>query len=442
MAFKAWSKGQWFLRKYRLGKIKTMAKENFITGLDIGTAHMRAVQGKFAFGEDVSLSVVGAAEVESQGLRKGVLVDIEEAVSSISQVLEKVERMTGIPVVSVSVSVSGNHITTLPSHGVIAVSRGDGEITEADVVRCVDASQAISVPQNREILHVFPKSFILDGQGGIKDPLGMSGVRLEVDTLIVQAGLPFVKNLSRSVMQAGLEIEDLVLASLAASEAVLSKRQKDLGVVLIDLGAGTTSLAVYEEGDLLHASVIPVGAQHVTNDLAIGLRSSIEVAEKVKLTYGHSNVKSVAKNEEVELAKIDSQETDTVMRSYIVEIIEARLEEIFQLVGKELKHIGRDGKLPAGVVLTGGGSRMPGIVEFSKKHLRLPSNLGRPQGINTVIDMVDDPAFATAVGLLLWGQKYGMGGHFNAGTMFSSIKKIFSSTAAQKAKRWFKSFLP
>ena len=418
-----------------------MAKEQYITGLDVGTAYIRAVMGKLS-GEDNSLNIIGAAEVESQGMRKGVLVDIEEAVSCISSVLEKVERMTGVPVQSVNVSVSGNHVTTHPSHGVIAVSRADGEISEADVVRCVDASQAISVPQNREILHVFPKYFTLDGQAGIKDPLGMSGVRLEVDTLIVQAGLPFVKNLSRSVMQAGLEIEDLVLAPLAASEACLSKRQKDLGVALIDLGAGTTSVAIYEEGDLLHASVVPVGAQHITNDLAIGLRSSITTAEKVKLTFGHTDLKAVNKNEEIDLSKFDPTETESVSRSYVVEIIEARLEEIFDLVNKELKNINRDGKLPAGVVLTGGGSRMPAIEAFAKKHLRLPASLGRPTGINTVIDKVDDPGFATAVGLVLWGQRFGQGGGFGGRNMIGSMKRIFAHPAAQKAKKWLKSFLP
>ncbi len=418
-----------------------MAKEQYITGLDVGTAYIRAVQGKI-FEPNGSLSIIGAAEVESQGMRKGVLVDIEEAVSSVSNVLEKVERMTGIPVTSVNVSVSGNHISTLASHGVIAVSRADGEISEADIVRCIDASQAISVPQNREILHVFPKNFTLDGQAGIKDPLGMSGVRLEVDTLIVQAGLPFVKNLSRSIMQAGLEIEDMVLAPLAASETCLSKRQKDLGVALIDLGAGTTSLAVYEEGELLYAGVIPIGAMHITNDLAIGLRSSIETAEKVKVLYGHSDLKAIDKKEEIALSQLDEHETENVMRAYVVEIMEARLEEIFDLIAKELKNIGRDGKLPAGVVLTGGGSRLPGVDNFAKKHLRLPALLGKPQEINSVIDKIDDPAFATAVGLVLWGKKYGHGSPFSAKTMLGSVKKLLNHPFTDKLKKWFKAFLP
>ena len=418
-----------------------MSKETYITGLDIGTSAIRAVQGKISQ-EDNVLNVIGLGEGESAGLRKGVLVDIEEAVSGISSVLEKVERMTGVPIESAYVSVSGSHITTQASHGVIAVSRADGEISEADIVRCVDASQAISVPPNREILHVFPKNFTLDGQTGIRDPLGMSGVRLEVDTLIVQAGLPFVRNLTRCIAQAGLEINDLVLAPLSASQCVLTKRQKDLGVLLVDLGGGTTSLAVYEEGDLLHSAVLSVGNQHITNDLAIGLRSSIETAERVKLLYGHTDPKAVGKLDEIDLAKIDEHEKETVSRSYVAEIMEARLEEIFAKVAKELKTIGKDGKLPAGVVITGGGSRLPGIVEFAKKELRLPASLGRPQNITTVIDKLDDPTYATAVGLLLWGQAFGSSSGFVSGTMLSSVKKVFSHPKAESVKKWLKSFLP
>ncbi len=342
-----------------------MAKEIYITGLDIGTSHIRAVQGKVK-PDTGNVQIVGAAEVPSAGLRKGVVVDIEEAVSCISTALERVERMTGVPVASANISVSGSHISSQNSHGVIAVSRADGEITEADIVRVIDASQAISIPSNREVLHVFPKSFTLDGQSGIKDPAGMSGIRLEVESIIVQAGSPFIKNLSRCVMQAGLEINELVLGVLAASESVLTKRQKDLGVCVVDLGAGTTAVSVYEEGDLMHTCIIPIGSQHLTNDIAIGLRTSIETAEKVKLMYGHSDVKAVDKNEEIFLNQIDQSEQQTTLRGLIVEIIEARLEEIFDRVNAELKRINRDGKLPAGIVLTGGGSHLPGVVEFAK----------------------------------------------------------------------------
>ncbi len=416
-----------------------MAKEHYIIGLDIGTQNIRAVQAKFQ--EDTnSLSVVGVADVASNGLRRGAIVDIEEAVSCISTVLEKLERMTGVPVLNGFISIGGNHITSQASHGVIAVSRPDGEITESDIVRCIDASQAISIPNNREVLHVFPKNFMLDGQTGIKDPLGMSGIRLEVDTIIVQAGLPFVKNLTKAVLQAGVEIDELVLSPLAASQAVLSKRQQDLGACLIDLGAGTTSLAVYEEGDLLHATVLPIGSQHITNDIAIGLRCSVETAEKVKLQFGHCDPKATPKGEEINLAELDPTEEQSTLRSYVVDIIEARLEEIFFMVNGELKKIGRDGKLPAGIILTGGGSNLPGIVEFAKKQLKLPAVLGLPQNISTIIDKVNSPSFATACGLVLWAQKFNnLSTRSNLG---GKIKKMFANPNFSKVKQWVKTFLP
>jgi cell division protein FtsA len=417
-----------------------MAKESYIVGLDVGTANIRAVQAKFD-AESRAFSIIGASSEPSLGVRRAVLVDIEEAVSSISAALEKLERMTGVPVDTANVSIGGSHISSVSSHGVIAVSRADGEIMENDIIRAIDASQVISIPQNKEVLHVFPKSFTLDGQTGIKDPLGMSGIRLEVDTIIIQAGLPFVKNLTKAIMQAGVEIEDLVLAPCAAAESVLSKRQKDLGVVLVDLGAGTTSMAVYEEGDLLHTAVIPIGSMHITNDIAIGLRCSIETAEKVKLAYGHCNPKAVGKEEEIDLAKLDPAEQETTLRSYVVEIIEARLEEMFDRVNMELKKIGRDGKLPSGVVITGGGAKLPGMAEFVKKYLRLPAVLGMPQNITTVIDRVDDPAFATAVGLVLWGGKFSSS--MSGKNQFEGmVNGLLSNQSLAKIRKWLKSFLP
>ncbi len=416
-----------------------MPKEQYIVGLDIGTQNIRAVQAKVA--EDgASFHIIGASEVLSSGIRKGVIVDIEEAVSSVSQALERVERMTGVPVTRANVSVGGSHVSSISSHGVIAVSRADGEITENDIIRVVDASQAISIPQNREVLHVFPKTFTLDGQTGIKDPLGMSGIRLEVNTIIVQAGLPFIRNLTKAIMQAGLEIDELVLAPCAAAEAVLSKRQKDLGVAVVDLGAGTTSIAVYEEGDLLHTAVLPLGSMHITNDIAIGLRCSIDTAEKVKLLFGHSDPKAINKTDEIDLSKIDPAEEETTLRTYVVEIIEARLEEIFDHVQSELKKISRDGKLPAGIVLTGGGSKLPGVLDFAKQHLRLPASLGTPQNIKTVIDKVDDSSFATACGLILWAGKFS-GGYQNP-QLGGMVKSILGNESVQKVRKWFKSFLP
>ena len=411
-----------------------MAKEKIFIGLDIGSSFIRVVVGKQE-SELGSPSIVGVGEAPSAGIRRGVIVDIDEAVSSISEALEKAERMTGLTLDHAVVSVGGAQISSQESHGVVAVSRADGEITENDVVRVVDASQAISIPSNREILHVIPKNFTVDGQTGIKDPVGMSGIRLEVDTQIIQASVPFIKNLTKCVMQAGLEIDDLVLAPLAAAQAVLTKKQKELGVALIDLGGGTTGMVVFEEGDLVAATILPVGSMHITNDLAIGLRTSVDTAEKVKLQYAQAEMREVKKDTEIDLSKIDKQEEGRVSVKHVAEIVEARLEEIFDLVNKELKKINKDGQLPAGVILTGGGAKLPGVVELAKKQLRLPVALGQPGSVTTVIDRVDDPAYATAIGLLLWGSRFE--GRHHGGLKGINIKMGFSSI-----KSWFKNLVP
>jgi cell division protein FtsA len=306
----------------------------------------------------------------------------------------------------------------------------------------VDASQAISIPPNREIIHVIPKAFTLDGQTGIKDPLGMTGIRLEVDTLLVHGSLPFLKNLSKAIMQTGLSVDQLVLAPLAASHSVLSKRQKELGVVLVDMGAGTTSLAVFEENNLLHTAVIPVGGMHITNDIAIGLRCTIDTAERVKLQFGHSDPKSIDKHAEVDLATLDPEEHEKVSQGHVAEIIEARLEEIFEYVERELKLISRDGKLPAGVVLTGGGSKIPGLAEFVKKQLRLPTQVGAVVNIETIIDQVTDPSFATAAGLALWGGRFQGPGGGSAKGFLGGFSGLFENQTMGKLRKLFKSFLP
>ncbi|OGF03340.1 MAG: cell division protein FtsA [Candidatus Doudnabacteria bacterium RIFCSPLOWO2_02_FULL_49_13] len=415
-----------------------MAKEKIFIGLDVGSSTIRVVVGKQE-SELGSPSIVGVGEASSAGIRRGVIVDIDEAVSSISEALEKAERMTGLTLDHAVVSVGGAQITSQESHGVVAVGRADGEITEADVVRVVDASQAISIPANREILHVIPKNFTVDGQTGIKDPVGMSGIRLEVDSQIIQASVPFIKNLTKCILQAGLEIDDLVLAPLASAQAVLNKKQKELGVVLIDLGGGTTGLVVFEEGDLAASTILPVGSMHITNDLAIGLRTSVDTAEKVKLQYGHAEAREVKKDVEIDLAKIDKQEEGRVSIKHIAEIIEARLEEIFDLVNRELKRINRDGQLPAGAILTGGGAKLPGVVELAKKHLRLPVSLGLPGTVTAVLDRVNEPQFATAVGLVMWANEYLLG---SSRTVNKFARKFLEHESVNKMRKWFKSFLP
>lgn len=413
-------------------------KEQIFIGLDIGSAMIRVVVGKQE-SELGTPSIIGVGESVSAGIRRGVLVDIDEAVSSIAEALEKAERMTGLTLDHAVVSVGGAQISAQESHGVIAVARADGEIMESDVVRVVDASQAISIPANREILHVIPKNFTVDGQSGIKDPVGMSGIRLEVDSQIIQGSVPFIKNLTKCIMQAGLEIDDLVLAPLAAAQAVLSKKQKELGVVLIDLGGGTTGLIVFEEGNLTTSTILPVGSSHITNDLAIGLRTSVDTAEKVKLQYGHAEAREIKKDVDIDLSKIDRQEEGRVSTKHIAEIIEARMEEIFDLVNKELKKINRDGQLPAGAILTGGGAKLPGVVELAKKQLRLPVSIGLPSAVGAVIDRVDDPQFATGVGLVMWGQEFLLG---SSRTVNKFARKFLENDTVDTMRKWFKSFLP
>ena len=414
-----------------------MAQQQYLVGLDIGSSYVRVVVGKIDEESKVP-SIIGVSETPSSGIRKGVIIDIDEAVSTISQALEKVERMTGIAVTEATVAIGGAHITSIESHGVIAVSRADGEITENDIIRVIDASQAISIPANREIIHVIPKNFVVDGQSGIKDPLGMTGIRLEVDTVIVQAAAPFIKNLTKAIQQAGIKINDMVLAPLAAAQAVLTKRQKELGVALVDLGGGTTGLVVFEEGQLLHTSVIPVGSAHITNDIAIGLRTSIETAEKVKQAYAHAIPREVNRSEEIDLSELDSSEEERVSRHHVAEISEARLEEIFELVNKELKGINRDGQLPAGVIFTGAGANLPGVLELAKKELRLPVQLGVPANVNTIIDRVEDPAYATAVGLVLWAFEYHHGSSKTPKFGFD----LLQNTKLDPLKKLFKKFLP
>ncbi|OGE76051.1 MAG: cell division protein FtsA [Candidatus Doudnabacteria bacterium RIFCSPHIGHO2_02_FULL_48_21] len=415
-----------------------MSSEQILVGLDIGTTTIRVVVGKKE-NPGTPPSIIGVGEAKASGIRKGVIVDIEEAVSSISKALEKAERMTGIPTQHAVVSVGGAHVVSLESHGVIAVARADGEITENDVVRVIDAAQAIQVPTNREILHVIPKDFTVDGQTGIKDPVGMTGIRLEVDAQIIEASIPFIKNLTKCVIQAGIDIDDLVLAPLASAQAVLTKRQKELGVVLIELGGGTTGLVAFEESELLHTNILAVGSDHITNDIAIGLRTSVDVADTVKLEYGRAMPTAVKKDEVINLSKIDKNEEGQVSRLHLTEIIQARLEEIFSMVNKELKAAGRDGQLPAGAVLTGGGAKLQGIVELAKKELRLPVQIGYPLNISTIIDRVDDPAYATAVGLVLWADEYLASDKAGMGRFAS---KILQNASIDKIRKFFKQFLP
>ena len=410
-----------------------MSKEQIITGLDIGTCYIRTIVAKMR-ANHTKPQIIGMGQVPSFGLRHGIVVDVDDVVKSITKSVQEAERSSGTSIERVVFSISGNHIISKPTKGVIAISRADGEVSKEDVDRVINASSTIPVSQNREIFHTIPRNFSVDNQNNIKDPVGMNGVRLEIDALVIEGIAPYIKNLAKCVSEAGLEKDGMVAVSLAASQAALNKRQKELGVLALDLGGGTVNMAVFEEGNIIHSCVLPVGSSHITNDIAIGLRGSIDLAEKVKLEYGLATSSEVSKKEVIDLSKLGLEESGTVLRSDVVKIIEARLVETLELVNKELKIINRQGLLPAGVVLLGGGAKMPGLVDLTKSILKLPAQIGFPLEIDSVIDEVDDPAFATAVGLVLWNaDRYKNGKNWPEISVKPTVEKI---------KKWFKDFSP
>ncbi|MFH1611680.1 MAG: cell division protein FtsA [bacterium] len=417
-----------------------MSKENIVVGLDVGTCYIRTIVAKIK-ADDTKPQLIGVGKAPSFGLRKGIVVDIEDTIKSISESIQEAERSSGVPIEKAYVSLGGNHIETRVSKGVVAVSRADGEVSREDVSRAISAASAISIAPNREIIHVIPRGFSVDSQSGIKDPIGMNGVRLEVDALIIEGATPFIKNLTKCINEAGIEIEGMVLAPLAASCSSLSKRQKELGVLALDLGGGTAGLTIFEEGDIIHSCVLPVGSAHITKDIAIGLRSDIDLAEKIKLEYGSALVSEINKKDIVDLAKLGSNgETGIVARSEVVGIIEARLSEIMELVNKELKKVDRQGLLPAGVVLLGGGAKVPGLVDLAKAELKLPVQVGFPLELDGPIDDIDDPSFATAVGLILWSiDKHNQ--DQDSGYKIS-LPRISLLPMVGKVKEWLKKFLP
>lgn len=411
--------------------------QNIIAGLDIGSSTMRIAVGQRLNEEMRRCHIIGVGEAPSTGISRGVVTSIDEAVSSISTCLDKIERIVGIPVENVWVGISGNHIISQDSKGVVAIAKPNGEITEGDIERSVEAARTVATPPNYEILHVIPKSFTVDGQSGIRDPRGMTGIRLEVDTQIIQGLSSQIKNITKAIYRTGLEIEDLVLSILGTSEAVLNSRQKQLGSVVINIGSSTTSLAVFEEGDVLHTAILPIGSEHITSDIAIGLRISIDLAERVKLEYGNALPKDIPKRDEVNIGELGGSDNYFVSKKYISEIVEARIEEIFNRVDAELKKIDRSGTLPAGAILTGGGAKLNGVVEAAKTNLRLPASLGYPIDITSTTDKVNDVNYSTAVGLVLWGMQIQAQKSHAMGGLFSKLK---IDTLSKKIKIFLKNF--
>ena len=369
------------------------------TGLDIGTTKISCIiADQSATGE---LRIIGIGNAPSEGLRRGAVVDLEKTVASIVRAVEEAERMAGVQAKGVHAGIAGDHIRSLNSRGVVAVSRKDNEIAPADVSRVIEAAKAIAIPTDREIIHVIPQEFIVDDQDGIKDPVGMSGVRLEAEVHIITGAVTSARNICRAIQRAGLKVYDLTLEPLASAAAVLDEDEKDLGVVLLDLGGGTTDVAVFHEGAVRHTSIIPFGGANVTSDIAIGLRTPIDKAETIKIQYGSALASMVSGDEVVSVSGVGGRGDKEISRHVLASMIEPRMEEIFAIANKEVKKNHFANLLGGGVVLTGGTSLMAGVSELAEQVFEMPVRLGVPSGLGGLAANVEDPRFATGVGLVL-----------------------------------------
>lgn len=390
-------------------------KDTIIAGIDVGTSKIATIIANVR--DEGQIHVIGVSTVDSKGLRKGQVVDIEQAKNAISTSLEAAERMAGCSVEAAYITVGGNHIASQNSHGVVAVANPDKEITADDVRRVVDAAKAINLSSTRQILHVLPRGFIVDGQEGIADPVGMTGVRLEVDTHIITGGMTAVKNLEKCVSELGVAVSGIVFGGVSSSASVLTDTEKELGVVLVDIGGGTIDVALFVEGALAYSAVIPIGARNITNDLAIGLRISLESAEKIKLllstqpkvaTYPEgAHSKKKAEDDELDLSSLAlPEDLKKVSRKTLVDgIIRPRLNEIFTMVGLEIKKSGFGGMTPSGLVICGGGAKTVGIVESARRILAMPVRIGIPSNITGLVDEILTPSHAASVGLIHFGTK-------------------------------------
>ncbi len=400
-----------------------------ITALDFGTAQIKILVAETK--RDGQLSLLNVFKIPSIGLRKGEIATFEEAIQSLKRAIDEIKKVNKAALKNIFINVGGGNVKLQNSRGIVAVSRADSEIYSEDIDRVIKASQAINLGPNRMILHTITREFIVDGIGDIIDPLGMVGNRLEVNTLIIDAFKPTVNNLIKAIEAVGGKVGGLIYNPLASSRSVLTKAQKELGVVLIDIGFGTTGMAVYEEDKLLSAAVFPIGASNITNDLAIGLKCPIKMAETIKLSLGSALAKEISNKEKIELHQIDESFRSVVSRRFISEIIEIRLAEIFEFVNNELKSLGKSGQLPAGAVLTGGGAKMSGIVELAKKELKLPIQIGIPEFPEAELTdgglraQIEDPEFSLAAGLLLWGMEHTLKEISWVGAKKGWLSKIF-----------------
>ncbi len=375
--------------------------KNLIVGLDVGTSKVVAIVGEVK--PDNKIEIIGIGSHPSRGLKKGVVVNIESTVQSIRRAVDEAELMTGCEIHSVHTGIAGNHIRSLNSHGIVPIR--DREVTAGDVERVIDAARAVAIPADQRILHILPQEFIIDNQEGIKEPVGMSGVRLEARVHMVIGAVSAAQNVVKCVHRCGLEVDDLILEQLSSSYAVLSDDEKDLGVCLVDIGGGTTDIAIFTDGSIRHTAVIPIAGDQVTNDIAVALRTPTQYAEEIKIKYACALTQLASSDESIEVPSIGERPPRRLSRQTLVEVVEPRYEELLTLIQAELSRSGFENLIAGGVVLTGGSSRMEGLIELAEEVFHMPVRLGVPQYVTGLVDVVRNPIYATGVGLLLFGNQ-------------------------------------
>ncbi len=407
-----------------------MAKrENVIVGLDVGTTKICVVVGEI---KAEGIDIIGVGLCPSKGLRKGIIVNIEGTVNAIKDALKEAELMSGVKIESVFTGIAGGHITGINSHGVIAVK--NNPLNAEDIKRVIEAATAIALPADREVLHVVPQEFIVDGQGGIKDPIGMSGVRLEVKVHIVTGAVASAQNIVTACNKAGLEVKDIIIEQFASSEAILNRDEKELGVAVVDIGGGTTDIAVFNQNSIIYTGVIAIGGDLITNDIAVGLRTPIESAEIIKKGYGCCYGEFVNSDENIEVPGIGGRKPKLLPRTLLVDIVEPRVEELFLLIKREIKKSGYYDSLGSGIVLTGGTVLMEGMVELAEEVFELPVRIGIPDSLGALSEAVRSPLYSTSVGLIIYGGKHIVRREF-------PLKggKVFDNTF-KRMREWFKEF--
>lgn len=380
-----------------------MEREAVLVAIDVGTSKVVTLIGEVSRGNP--MTIIGKGAPAASGLKKGVVINIDQTVTSIRSAIEGAERLSGYKLESAFVGVGGSHVESLNSRGAVAVSGPRREVSREDVDRATEVARAVTIPSNREVLHVLPRGFVVDGQEGVKDPLGMSAIRLEVETHIVHASATAVQNLSKCVQMAQVRIDELVASSLASGEAVLSETERELGVGVADIGAGTTDMALFVDGSPLHTAVLPIGGANVTNDVAIGLKTTLLAAEDMKIRYGSATARGLEDGEEVAVEMIGEGEGRTALRTELVEIIEARMRELFEKMADEIQAAGLSGRLPAGIVLTGGASQLAGSADLGREVLQMPVRVAAPDGVAGLTDNLLTPAYSSSIGLLKWGAR-------------------------------------